>query len=183
MSGNIVARRYARALFGLGVKKGDSQIDGYGKDLAQLQEVFAATPEASAVFRNPIFSAEDKKAVIGKIMDKLKITGEVRNFCLLLADKGRLNELPAISSVYAELLDEAQGIKRGVFVSAVKIAEKKKGEIVKQLEDQLKAKLVLDFEVDPDILGGVVLKVGDQVLDASLKAQLSILKETIRRGE
>jgi F-type H+-transporting ATPase subunit delta len=183
LSGNIVARRYARALFGLGVKKGDSQIDGYGKDLAQLQEVFAATPEASAVFRNPIFSAEDKKAVIGKIMDKLKITGEVRNFCLLLADKGRLNELPAISSVYAELLDEAQGIKRGVFVSAVKIAEKKKGEIVKQLEDQLKAKLVLDFEVDPDILGGVVLKVGDQVLDASLKAQLSILKETIRRGE
>ncbi len=116
-------------------------------------------------------------------MDKLKIKGTVHNFCLLLADKGRLEDLPGISSVYGELLDEAQGVKRGVLVSAVEIADKKQGDIVKQLEDQLKAKLVLDFEVDPDILGGVVLKVGDQVLDASLKAQLSILKETIRRGE
>lgn len=183
MTDNIIARRYAKALFSLGVEKGGDELAAYGRDLAALAETLKASPEALKVFKNPIFDAQDKKAVAGKVMDKLSTTQVVRNFCMLLADKGRLGFLLPIQTVFAELLDAHQGVLRGSLVTAVEIADARKEAIKQQLESQAKAKLVLGYEVDPTILGGVVLKVGDKVMDASLRAQLSMLKEQIIRGE
>ncbi|EPR43846.1 ATP synthase subunit delta [Desulfovibrio sp. X2] len=183
MTDNIIARRYAKALFSLGLEKGGDELAAYGKDLAALAEILKGSPEALKVFRNPIFGAQDKKVVIGKMMDKLAVGQMVRNFCLLLADKDRLGYLPQIQVVFAELLDAHQGVLRGSLVTAVEVPDARKEAIKQQLESQAKAKLVLGYEIDPGILGGVVLKVGDKVLDASLRAQLSMLKEQIIRGE
>jgi len=106
----------------------------------------------------------------------------VKNFCSLLADKGRLSILPEIASDFAGKLDSVQGVVRGKLVTAIKLAVKRQGEIKKRLEDQLKCKLELEFAMDKDILGGVVLQVGDKVLDASIRAQLQMMKEQIKRG-
>jgi len=179
----IVPRRYARALFAVGREKGDAELEAYGKDLAAIAEVLADAPELMRLFRNPIFSNADKKAVVDKILDKLSPNPTIRNFCYLLADKNRLACLPEISVYFGVLLDEAQGLIRGQFITAVELDDAKQDELKRKLEEQLKSKLVLDFAADPAILGGVVLKVGDKVLDASLRAQLSILKENIKRGE
>jgi F-type H+-transporting ATPase subunit delta len=84
---------------------------------------------------------------------------------------------------FQALLDEAQGIVRGDLVTAVGLDDAKQQAIKEQLEKQFNTSLVLDYHTDEDILGGVVLKVGDQVLDASLRAQLNILKENIKRGD
>lgn len=183
MTDNIIARRYAKALFAIGVEKGGNELPAYGKDLAALAEACKASPEIVKVFRSPIFGAADKKAVVDKLLDKIGVGQMVRNFCLLLADKDRLGFLPAIQAVFAELLDAHQGVLRGNLVTAVKLPKAKQEAIKQQLESQAKAKLVLGYEVNPEILGGVVLKVGDKVLDASLRAQLSMLKEQIIRGE
>ena len=183
MIATIVPRRYARALFAVGLEKGDAEIEAYGKDLAGIAEALAGAPELMKVFRNPIFRNADKKVVVGKLLDKLSSSPTIKNFCYLLADKNRLNCLPEIDAYFGVLLDEAQGLVRGEFITAVELDGAKQDELKKRLEDQLKNKLVLDFAADPAILGGVVLKVGDKVLDASLRAQLSILKENIKRGE
>ncbi|MDY6852300.1 MAG: ATP synthase F1 subunit delta [Thermodesulfobacteriota bacterium] len=183
MIATIVPRRYARALFAVGREKGDAEIEAYGKDLAGIGEVLAGAPELMKVFRNPIFSNADKKAVVDKILDKLSPNPTIKNFCYLLADKNRLDCLPEINVYFGVLLDEAQGLVRGEFITAVELDGAKQDDLKKKLEDQLKSKLVLDFAADPAILGGVVLKVGDKVLDASLRAQLNILKENIKRGE
>ncbi|WP_029897295.1 ATP synthase F1 subunit delta [Desulfohalovibrio reitneri] len=183
MTENIVARRYAKALFSLGARKGDKELEAIGKDLASVAETFAAAPDLIRTFRNPLFSAQEKSAVAAKVLDKLGVKGTVRNFVLLLGDKDRLGYLPGIERVFSELLDERQGVLRGSLVTAVDIPEDTRESLKKRLEEQTKATLVLGYEVDPDILGGVVLKVGDKVLDASLRAQLSMLKENMTRGE
>lgn len=183
MTSNIVARRYAKALFALGQKKGAAELTAYGSDLEKLAEVLAADPTVLKVFRNPIFGADKKKAVAAAIMDKIGVGKVVKNFVQLLADKERLASLPEIQAVYAKLQDEAQGVLRGMLTTAVKLDAKRQGELKSALEKKSSRKLVLDYAVEPAILGGLVLKVGDQVLDASLRAQLQMLKENIKRGE
>ena len=107
----------------------------------------------------------------------------IKNFCNLLADKERLAAIPDISASFTTLLDDTQGILRGELVSAVELSAAKKKAIAAELEKKSGKKLVLGFAKDESILGGVMLKIGDKVLDASIKAQLQILKETIKRGE
>lgn len=183
MTGNIVARRYARALFAIGQAEGDAALKSYGTDLANLAEVLEGAPELVKIFKNPIFSAEEKKGVVKKVMEKTGPTPMVVNFCSLLADKDRLACLPEIEKYYSELLDAAQGLLRGELVTAVKLTDKMQKDVQKKLETQAGKTIALDFEVDKEILGGLMLKVGDKVLDASIRAQLEILKENIKRGE
>ncbi|WP_456324047.1 F0F1 ATP synthase subunit delta [Desulfonauticus submarinus] len=183
MRGNIVARRYARALFALGQKEGQDVLLRYGKSLEAVCAVLEIAPKLFRIFSNPIFTVEEKKAILVKVLEKVEPEPMVRNFCFLLADKDRLAFLPEIKAYYGYLLDLAQGIVRGELFTAIELEEELKTEIAKKLEEQSKSKVVLDYKVDPSILGGLVLKVGDKVLDASIKAQLKILKENIKRGE
>lgn len=183
MTGNIIARRYAGALFALGRKSGLPELEGYASSLEALRSVLTESPDLARVFKNPIFTAEEKKSVVKKIAAKLKIKGTILDFCLLLAEKNRLREFDGIVSTFGALLDAEKGVVRGELLTAVELEQAKRDEIVKQLESKAKRTLVLEFGVSPEILGGVVLKVGDQVMDASLRAQLSILKDTIKRGE
>ncbi|NCC24456.1 MAG: F0F1 ATP synthase subunit delta [Deltaproteobacteria bacterium] len=183
MNGNIVARRYAHALFSLGQAKGGEVVKTYGDNLSALAEVLDGAPELVKIFRNPVFTASDKKAIVKKILDKVKVDKMVANFCFLLAEKGRLAVLPDIAFVYAKLLDVAQGIVRGEIITAISLNDALQKQVKDQLEKQSGSQVVLEYSVDPAILGGLKLKVGDKVLDASIKAQLEILRETIKRGE
>lgn len=182
MSGDIVARRYARALFALGKKKGLPELEQLGSDLAALRDALSNSPELMQLYKNPLFSVEDKLKVTESILDELKASDYSRNFCRLLAEKGRLATLPDIAAVFSELLDAEKGIIRGELVTAVELNETKRKTVLEDLNKQVSQTLELSYSVNPDLLGGVLLKVGDQVLDASLRAQLSILKENIKRG-
>ena len=183
MTGNIVARRYAKALFAIGQEKGADALAAYGKDLAGIVKLLHEAPELLRIFRNPIFAVEEKKEILKKLFAKGKASPMVVNFCFLLADKERLGTLPDISAVYGELLDAAQGVVRGELVTAIKLDKAKQTALKNALEKQAGKKLVLDFAHDASILGGVVLKVGDMIMDASLRAQLGMLQENIKRGE
>jgi len=183
LSGNIVARRYAKALFTVGSKQGSSELETYGKQLADLAEAMAGAPEAMRFFKNPVFSVEEKKAVLKQMSEKLGLTGAMANFANLLADKNRLVSIPEIAADYKAMLDDASGIVSGKLVTAVALSDSRKVELKERLEKQTGKKLVLDYGTDAEILGGLVLQIGDSVLDASLRAQLNILKETIKRGE
>ena len=183
MTENVVARRYAKALFAVAQKGGDGDLDAYGKDLAGLANVLDTVPEALRFFKNPTFDAAEKKAVLGDLLAKLSAKPTVKNFCDLLADKDRLPVLPAVAEVYKKMLEDAQGVVAGSLVTAVELPEARQNQIKDELTKKAGKTLKLDFVVDAGILGGVVLKVGDKVLDASLRAQLQILKEQIKRGE
>jgi F-type H+-transporting ATPase subunit delta len=181
--GSIVARRYARALFAIGQEAGAEALKKYGQELTLLTEMLEGAPELNRVFRNPIFGVEQKRAVLEKIFQRLELSKIVQNFCFLLAEKNRLAFLPEIQAYYAVLLDEAEGIVRGQLTTAFELAGERQGEIREMLEKQTSRKVHLDYAVQENILGGLVLKIGDKVFDASLRAQLDMLKENIKRGE
>ncbi len=183
MTGNIVARRYARALFAIGKEQGLAALETFGKDLSGLAEIIAQSPQLLKVLRNPLFSVEEKKSVVGKLLAKLAPSGMIVNFCNLLADKERLAYLPEMAAEFNTLLDAEKGVVRGELITAIALDAAKQDSVKTALEKQAGRKLILDFSSNPAILGGVVLKVGDLVMDASLKAQLDILKENIKRGE
>ena len=86
MTDAIVARRYAGAIFALGKQQGDEALSRYGSDLAALGDMLAASPKLDAALKSPVISIDEKKAVMGKLLKKIKADKTVSNFCLLLAD-------------------------------------------------------------------------------------------------
>lgn len=182
MTDIVIARRYASALFGLGKKESNEALAGHGKCLMELGEMTAREPKFAQMLKSPVISVGEKKAVLSTVLQKLGADQTMRNFCFLLADKGRLGFLREIADWYGILLDEANGILRGQVITAVKLSDSKREEIREKLKKKLGHDIELRFRVDPEILGGMVLSVGDKVLDSSLRAQLKILRENLKRG-
>jgi len=182
MTGSVAARRYAKALFDLAGKSGAETLEKTGADLAAFASLAGTSVELAALFRDPVFSPEEKRNVVTALAERQKTGPMVRDFLYLLADKHRLELLGKIAGEYRALLDAAQGVLRGELVSAVPLDEKTQGAVRGQLEKKAGRTLLLDFKVDGNLLGGMLLKVGDNVMDASLKTQLSLLKDTIKRG-
>lgn len=183
MTDSVVARRYANALFALGKQAGAKELERYGASLAQLGQLLAESPDLDKIFKSPVIGVAEKRKIVAKLLKKIAADKIMTNFCLLLADKGRLPSLRDIATYYGTLLDTEKGVIRGRLVTAVSLDAKKQGQLKSMLEKKAGKSIELVFDVDTSILGGVVLKVGDRVLDASLRAQLAILRDTIKRGE
>ncbi len=171
MNGDIVAQRYAKALFALGQQEGMAKLEQYGENLSALEGVLEDSPELVRLFHIPVISVAEKQKVLSQVLDKLDVDPMIKNFCSLLAEKERLHLFEENAEAYGKLL------------TAVSLSKEQQAGILARLEKQTSKQIALKFEVDPSILGGVVLQVGDNVLDASLRAQLAILRDIIKRGE
>ena len=182
MSNKVVSRRYASALFSLGRSAGLEELERYGEALRALGEAVAKNPRLEEAFRNPVLSSGEKKKLVLSLLEVAGGETEQR-FCALLADKDRLPLLPDIAEDFGMLLDEAKGLSRGVVTTALELDGARRDAIRAKLESQTGRSLALEYVVDPSIIGGIVLRVGDMVYDASLRAQLDNLRESIRRGE
>ncbi|MDR2161185.1 MAG: F0F1 ATP synthase subunit delta [Desulfovibrio sp.] len=183
MTGNIIARRYAKALFDLGRKRGSAALEDYAASLSALGEALAVSGDLARVLRDPVFSPREKCRVLEALGQKLGAREEMLNFWRLLADKNRLAELAGIAAAFGELLDEEKGILHGRLCTAIPLDKKRQAALTEVLRKKARRELAIEFDVNPEILGGVVLTLGDRVLDASLRAQLSLLQDTIRKGE
>lgn len=183
MTGSVAARRYAKALFDLAKSAGPDALNKSGEDIAGFAALAKESADLSRLFSDPVFSAEEKRKVVTALSDKLGMSAMVRDFCYLLADKHRLPLIGKIAEEYQALSDTEKGILRGELVSAAPLDDTTQSTVQGDLEKKAGKTLVLDFKVDAALLGGMVLKVGDNVMDASLKTQLQILKDTIKRGE
>ncbi len=181
--GNIVAQRYAQALFAVGRAEGIAKLELFGEALSAINGMLTETPELERLFRAPVISIAEKRTVFVELLAQIGVDPIVEKFCLLLADKGRLSLFGDIATCFGKLLDKAKGIVRGRLLTAVKVSRERQADILARLEQQTGKQVILEFAVDPSILGGVVLQVGDRVLDASLRAQLDILRDIIKRGE
>lgn len=182
MTDTVLAQRYAQALFSLGGKEKPDARSKHGSYLTQLAEMIKVQPKLGQTLKSPVVTVAEKKAVLGDLLKLMSADATMRNFCFLLADKDRLGALPAIADSYQIMLDDLNGIKRGKVVTAIKLTEARQKSLKDQLCKKAGCQMELEFEVDPEILGGMVLALGDKVMDSSLRAQLGILRETLIRG-
>jgi F-type H+-transporting ATPase subunit delta len=176
-----VAKRYAKALLSLGQEDGKYQ--QYGKELAVFSGFFATNKEFREVIANPAFAVEDRKRILNIILGKGSYYDIVKNFLNLLLDKNRIDAIQEISSYYESLTDEVAQIARVEVVTPRPLREDARQRLEKALEEMTSKKIRMEILEDKSLLGGLVVKIGDLVLDGSIKAQLEGLKESLGRGE
>jgi F-type H+-transporting ATPase subunit delta len=172
--GGSVARRYARALFGIGVDAG--KFEALGDELGELATLWNESDELRQTLENPVFQPSEKRKVLESILPRVAPTAEVQRFVLLLLDRRRIVLLPAIARAYRDLTDAHVGRVRAEVVSAQDLAPATLDRIRRSLEQRTGKKVIIHSTVDPELIGGVVARVGDLVLDGSVRTQLADLR-------
>ncbi|MDR3556116.1 MAG: ATP synthase F1 subunit delta [Syntrophobacteraceae bacterium] len=180
MKNQIIAKRYSRALFSLAVE--GNAIEQFGMELDGFIQVLKAYPDFENMLRNPLYPEAVKKSLFQKVSAQLGMTPIVSSFLNLLVEKKRIQHLPEITDYYHMLMDEHSNISRAKVKAAVKLDAAEIEKIGSALEKRIGRKIVVEFEQDPSLLGGVFAQIGDLVLDGSVKRQLLTFKESLKRG-
>lgn len=180
MTGSIVARNYADTLFALAQRHGGAPtIDAYAAALDELAALLEREPRVRQFLETPRVSTAAKQAVLRRALTGRAPELFVR-FVLVLIEKRRQRELRAIAAAYADRVDRALGRVR-VQVSLAQAPEPAfASEIQRALEGKLGTRIVPTFRVDPALLGGVVVRMGDEVLDGSLRRGVDELRRRMR---
>ena len=181
MKNMAIARRYAKALMLIG--KEDGQAEKYREELAGFSALLEKEQALQQAITNPIYENDSRRKVLAAIIKKLELSKVMQSFLLLLFEKGRFGFLGFINDDYQKLADELKGIARASLVSATDISSETVDKIKASLSKMTGKEIILDFEQDASLIGGVVTKIGDLVLDGSIKTQLLNMKESLKRGE
>jgi len=180
MNGRL-AKRYARALLDL-AREADA-LEAWGTELTRAAAAFSE-PRLQPILLSPAIDGAARRRTARAVADALALPPIVRNLILVLADRDRLALLPDVARWYDQLLDDAVGRARVTIRSAVALAAPEKSALVDLARRLTKSREVLaTSEVDPELLGGVVLDVGGTVYDGSVRSQLARLgKEMAEDG-
>ncbi len=176
MIGSKVSKRYAKALFSLGQE--DGNFEQYGRELFEFVEFFQDNEDFRKVVSNPIFALEDRKKILEIVLDRSNFSGLMNNFLHLLLDKNRIEAIEAIANHYSGLTDAVSGVARAEIITAMPLKNEVLAGIEKSLEGLTSKKIKTKIREDKDLIGGIVVRIGDLVLDGSVRAQLEGLKES-----
>jgi len=174
MASEVVARRYAEAFFELARDAG--RIEPRGADLARAAEMLEQPPVAEAL-RNPRVSIADRVRLVMELLDGLE--QPTRNLVRLLIERGRATLLPAVLTRYRALADAASGLTRVEVVAAVPVDHALEQRIAAALAQQLGGRIQTTVRQDRQILGGLIIRIGDRVIDSSLRTRLQQLQAAL----
>jgi len=168
-------RRYAQAVFEMADQQG--ALDAWERDLGALAGAFE-NPQIAAIFDSPQVSASQKRAVADEILGP---AGQplVRNLVGLLIERGRVGGLPQLYTSFHDRMLERQGIAVGEVTTAVPLGPEELALVRQRLGAMLGKEIEIRAVVDPDIIGGIVARVGDQLIDGSVIGQLRKLRERL----
>jgi F-type H+-transporting ATPase subunit delta len=181
MKNLAVSRRYAKALILIGQE--DGQAEQYNSELESVVELFDTQEAFEKALTNPLYNKNDRKKVLMAVLEATDLSAIMKSFLTLLFDKGRIGFLREIASYYRDLADELKGVIKASIVSATELSSDAVEKIKGALSKKTGKNIVLNVEQDPSLIGGVVTKIGDLVLDGSVKTQLINMRETLKKGE
>ena len=165
-----IAQPYAQAL--MSVAQSKNQTEQFGEDVRSLRSLLSESAQLQNFFENPFIQPENKKAVINQILGEGANT-YLRNFLMLLVDRKRISLLSAICRQYLALLRQLNQTVLAEVISAVPLTEAQQQAVTEKVIAMTNARSVeVDAKIDREIIGGVIVKVGSQVIDASLRGQL-----------
>ncbi len=179
--GSKVSRRYAKALLSLGEE--DGKYEDYGKDLQDFTRFCTDQQDFFRAVANQIFPVEDRKNLFEAVVAKSPYSDVIKNFLRLLLEKNRLDLVEEITEYYTRLTDELSNITRAEVITARPLKDEALGDLGEALKGLTSKEVKMDVQEDESLIGGLVVRIGDLVLDGSVKAQLVGLKESLKRGE
>ncbi len=172
-----IAKRYTNALVELA--KADNSVEKTFDELKSVMSVIIASPDLSEFLSHPAIPVTDKKDVIQQIF-KTELSEKVYNLLYLLIDKNRFNLFHAILATYEKAMDDLIGVARVSVTTAVAMDDNLKQKLKKKLEDKFNKKdIIIDYEIDKSIIAGLVIKMDDNVIDASLLSKFENMKKQL----
>jgi F-type H+-transporting ATPase subunit delta len=174
----LQAKRFSQAVFGIARER--NEFDQWQKDL-QRMAAMGQNAEFISVMENPKYSLPDKIRLLNDQLRGLKPLA--LNLAYILTGQNILSLVTDISAQYQSLLDEYRGIEKAEVITAVALDENEKAKLAQRLGEMTGKKVVISLKVDPDIIGGMVARVGGKIIDGSSKNQLAVLRnELVKAG-
>lgn len=171
MADNKVGRRYAEAIFSVG--ESNNNLQEVYEALNSLMEMYLKDKEFKNLIDHPLISLEEKKSFLDKIF--VDESQEVKNILFYLLDKGRVSDIREIVAEYLKIYYAKNQILDVEATFAMELTEAQKAKLVANLEKSTKKKINIKVNVDKSIIGGGILKIGDKIIDGTIKTQLSTL--------
>ena len=178
---NVISKRYAEALSGSISDEG--MLSRALENLKAFGDAFEADRQLEHFFSHPGISADKKSALVGELCDRLQTEGVVRNLLTLLTQRKKILFLNNIASYFEAVVDERLGQVRVHVTSAFLLTNENLDQLKTGLHRILGKTILIDASEDNSLIGGIQLRVGDQVADATIKNRLAILKRTIEKEE
>ena len=175
MNDSKISVRYSRALFQSALEK--KILDKVNQDMIFISEI-CKLPDTKEFLQSPIITPSKKTAIFHKMLE-----GNVEKITLSLIDlivkNGRESNLPAIARVFTHETLKYKGITESVLTTAVKVDDKVKKQITDLISEVFSTKVVLEENIDPEIIGGFILRVDDNYIDASIKNKLRKIRKEL----
>lgn len=175
MKGTKASVRYAQSLLDLALEKGN--LDQVANDMKHLYETTEANPELARFFKSPIVAGDKKISVIKEVFGAFE--SMTMSFVELVTKNGRESLLPQIALSFGDLVKAHKGIVPVELVSAVKLDDATRKNILAKVEGSIEGTLEVTETVDESIVGGFIVKMGDRRIDASVKSQFNKLKQSL----
>ncbi len=172
MAGEVAAKRHARAVFEIATE--ENSFERWRADLDLMAEIFG-DPDLAALLEDPRIRFEDKaKAITQNLSDASPLA---LNLAKLLIQRRHVKIMPLIAEEFGILMDRQQGIEHAQVTTASPIDEQTEDSFREHLAQMTGSKILLKTKVDPDIIGGFIARVGDKVIDGSVRNRLQHLKQ------
>jgi F-type H+-transporting ATPase subunit delta len=175
-----MAGRYASALFELAREGG--AIDAVAADLEALAALIAQSPDLARLVRSPVLGADDQLKAMSALLDRMGVTGLAGNFVKLVISKRRLFALPDMIRAYRALVAREKGEVTAEVTVAEDLAEKHVTALKQALHAVTGKEVELKIAVNPAIVGGLIVKLGSRMVDASLKTKLQSLRHAMKEA-
>ncbi|HTH96924.1 MAG TPA: F0F1 ATP synthase subunit delta [Stellaceae bacterium] len=165
-----LAGRYATALFDLADQQ--KSVDSVAGELLAIRTMLAESTELRQLIANPVLSRAQAASAMAAILAKADIKGIVANFVALAARNRRLAVLPEIITVYQAILANRRGEMTATVTSAQKLSQQQIDTLENELRRSVGSKVKLDIFIDPQIIGGLIVRIGSRLIDGSLRTKL-----------
>jgi len=180
MSTETVARRYAGALADVVLETGET--DTVKSELKSWEQLIASNTELETAIRNPSVAQLNKENVLNSLLDRTRPTRTTANFLRILLRNSRLTDLGEINKRFDAVLEERSGKIAAQVTSARELSDAQKAELKNNLEKLTGKQVTLNFDINEEIIGGVVTRIGSTVYDSSVRTQLENLREQLVNG-
>lgn len=180
MSNETVARRYANAL--VDVVAGNNELQTVQNELGQFADLMQQSQQLAEVLRNPAVAYDQKSKILETLIQRTTPAKTTANFLRVLLRNARLADLNVINERFNHVLEERAGLVSAEVTTAQPLAPDQQTALQNKLQTVTGKKVVLNFKINPEIIGGVVTRIGSTVYDGSIKNQLEQLKQQMIRS-
>lgn len=170
--------RYALALFD--IARESRSIEAVEASLAKVRDALDQSPDFKTLTTSPLVSRGDAARAVLAAADELGVDATTRNFLGVLADNRRLGDLPAIMRAFRALAARHRGETTAEVTSAHPLTDDQVVELKQQLRQRIGREVSVDLSVDPALLGGLVVRIGSQMIDSSIKTRLNSLAHAMK---